>query len=189
MDLVDAIRARRSVRVFREDPIARSTVNELLELAALAPSPQNIQPWRFHVAMGPARDRVCEVVARTTQYLQEYVDALGEEEVERAARFYANLGGAPVVIGISSPRVPAHEVDGLNMCLGVGACIENLLLAATDRGLGACNITVPHWVADDVLAVFSVPDDRQLMSLVIIGKPDEVPVRRAYATGLVSYLQ
>jgi len=187
MDFADVIRTRRSVRVFKDTPVEEPVVREMIALASRAPSPMNIQPWHFHVATGKSRDRVCEVVSRTTQYLEEYLDVLGEEGIEHAAHFYANLGGAPVIIGISAPRVPEHDIDDLNTCLAVGACIENLLLAATDRGLGACNITVPRWVAEDVLAAFDVPADRRLMSIVVLGEPDEAPAAHAHPDSLTSY--
>jgi hypothetical protein len=56
--LNDAVRARRSIRAFRPDPVSEALVRELLEEARLAPSGTNIQPWKVHVVAGEARARL-----------------------------------------------------------------------------------------------------------------------------------
>ena len=58
MQLDDVLRARRSVRAFRPDPVPRGLLEEILTLAARAPSGTNIQPWKVHVVTGQARARL-----------------------------------------------------------------------------------------------------------------------------------
>ena len=58
----EAIRTRRSVRAFLPTPVDRATVEELLALAARAPSGTNIQPWKVHVVAGEVRDRLCRAI-------------------------------------------------------------------------------------------------------------------------------
>lgn len=189
MELKDVLRARHSIRVFKRDPVDESVIREIIEYATLAPSTFNMQPWHFHVATGSARDAVIEIIAQTTQYLQEYVDKLGPEVIEHAARFYADLGGAPVIIGLSAPIVEDPLVDQSNVCLSIGACIENLLLLATERGLGACNLTVPRWVSQDLLEAFQVPAGRELSSIMVVGIPDEMPAEREHNVDVITWLR
>ena len=174
MELTEALRSRRSIRVFDGDPVDRAVLEDLIAAAALAPSRMNRQPWYFHVATGDARRRVAEVMAMTTTYLDEYMDVLGPEGVERAARFYAELGHAPVIIGIASPR-SGDRFEARDFAISVGAAIENLLLAASDAGLGACVLSVPHWVADQLTSVFEIDPDWEIISLVVLGHADEMP--------------
>lgn len=54
----DALRARRSMRAFKPDPVPPGLVVELLTLASQAPSGTNIQPWKVHVVAGEARARL-----------------------------------------------------------------------------------------------------------------------------------
>ncbi|GAB4288053.1 MAG: nitroreductase family protein [Coriobacteriia bacterium] len=187
MELNDAIEQRRSVRVFAEEAVAKEVVDELVHAATLAPSSLNTQPWHFHIAMGPARDRVISVISQTTQYLEEYADVLGPEGTELAARFYADLGGAPVVIGVSTP---AYEdaVEQRNAYIAVGASIENLMLAATERHLGACNLTVPKWVESELTEVFEIPGERELVSILIVGIPAEEPEPRGRRADVATFL-
>ena len=64
MSLDDALKARRSVRAFRPDPVPRALIEEILQVASRAPSGTNIQPWKIHVVAGEVRERlVREVLA------------------------------------------------------------------------------------------------------------------------------
>ena len=172
MELSEAIRGRRSVRLYTGEPVADDTIRAMCEAAVLAPSSMNSQPWHFHVATEAVRDEVGQIMALTTRYLQEYIEVLGAEMVERAARFYEDLGGAPVVIAVSTPVVddPLEQADGY---MSVGAAVENLMLSALDAGLGSCNISAPKWVLDRLLEAFRVPEGRTIASLVLLGHPEE----------------
>jgi len=58
----EALLTRRSVRAFLPTPVDRATVEELLTLAARAPSGTNIQPWKVRVIAGETRDRLCRAI-------------------------------------------------------------------------------------------------------------------------------
>lgn len=53
-----AITSRRSIRAFLPTPVEPGLINELLQIAATAPSGSNVQPWNVHVVSGAARDRL-----------------------------------------------------------------------------------------------------------------------------------
>ncbi len=175
MELLDSLRSRHSTRLFKDEPVSDDEVRALCDAASLAPSPMNSQPWHFHVATGDVRIEVGEVMALTTQYLQEYLEVLGAEGVERAARFYEDMGKAPVVIAVSVP-ILTDPSEHNNALIAVGAAVENFMLAALDSGLGSCNLSAPRWVVDRLLDVFEVPSDRMIASLIIVGHPDETPL-------------
>jgi len=187
VELMAAIRNRRSIRVFDGQPVDPDTIRALAQAATFAPSRMNSQPWHFHVATDAALRRVTEVMAMSTSYLEEYIEALGPEGVERAARFYADLGNAPVVIGISSPHYE-DAFEARDAALSTGAALENLLLAAYDSGLGACSVSVPHWIADRLAAAFEVPPEREIVSLVVLGHADEAPVPKDRHADVITFL-
>lgn len=188
MELMDAIRSRRSIRTFDGRPIDRELVDRLVDAATYAPSRFNVQPWRFHIAMGDARRRVVEVMALNTAYVQEYLDIWGPSVIEHAAKFYADLGGAPVVIGVSAKRAeePMFVVDDT---IAVGAAMQNLMLAATEAGIATCSLTAPHWTKDRLMEVFEVPEGSDLMALVILGYADETPHEKERHVDVSVYLK
>jgi len=57
-----AIRTRRSIRSFLPDPVSRTILLELLDLAACAPSGVNAQPWKVHVLMASKKDAVSRAI-------------------------------------------------------------------------------------------------------------------------------
>lgn len=62
MTVDEALLSRRSVRVFLPDPVPRATVEEILRVAARAPSGQNTQPWKVYAVEGVVRERLCAAV-------------------------------------------------------------------------------------------------------------------------------
>jgi nitroreductase len=58
MNVSDALATRKSVRAFRSDPVPRALLADILSKAARAPSGGNLQPWKVHALIGPARDEL-----------------------------------------------------------------------------------------------------------------------------------
>jgi nitroreductase len=186
MDLYEVIHARRSVRVFSPRPVEREKLDRIFLAAAEAPSAMNAQPWRFHVAMGKARETVGHTMAQSTLHLREYIGVLPEEKLDFAERFYADLGQAPLVVAVSAPII-AEDFDKLNAYIAVGCAMENMMLAATAEGLACCSLTFSFWVRDDLAAAFALPDDREIVALVLLGYAEEEPVAPPHNLDVVTY--
>jgi nitroreductase len=188
VELAEVLKRRRSIRLYTGEPIPTGVIEDLIDAAISAPSSLNSQPWHFHVALGAARKAVGEAVAQSTRFLEEYASILPAGQLEKAAKFYADLGNAPVVIGVSVPD-SQDDVDRTNTLVSAGAAIENLMLRATDLGFGACCITAPRWVIDEVKAALGVADDRVLAGLVLVGVPAEEPIPTERRRDAVTYLE
>jgi len=190
MDVKTAIRTRRSVRKYKSTPVPKELILELLEEANLAPSATNRQPWEFVVVNRSFLDRLDEVLKDA---FRERVAGVSEEAMRRAIKylslpvedggdrlkalgsFYRTLGGAPVAVGVSLPREKDPWVWKNNIS-DSAAAIENLLLAAWDRGLGTCWMAGPLKTKADAIALFlGIPKDRELVAIVALGYPDHQP--------------
>jgi nitroreductase len=68
MDVIEAIRNRRSIRMFKPNPVPKKTLQELLDISRWAPSGGNVQPWYFEVLAG-------EALAKVTARLMEKATA------------------------------------------------------------------------------------------------------------------
>lgn len=190
MDVKTAIRTRRSVRKYKTTPVPKEIVLELLEAANLAPSATNRQPWEFVVVSRSYLDRLEDILKEA---FRERVAGVSEEAMRQAikdlslpeeesgdrlkslGRFYRTLGGAPVAVGVCLPRENDPWVWKNNIS-DSAAAIENLLLAAWDKGLGTCWMAGPLKARADVIAAFlGVPPDRELVAIVTLGYPDHRP--------------
>lgn len=188
MELFDAISARHSIRSYREEEVPREIIEKLIAAAGQAPSALNEQPWAFYVATGETRRRLGEIMFQSTHYLEEYLTVLGHTATPEHLNWYAELGGAPVVVACTMPRTD-DEFLLMNKYLSVGGAIENLLLAATDQGLGTCAVTFSFWVRDEIGKLLGVPEDRMIVSLVVLGYPTtQPPVAPPHRTDVAVYL-
>lgn len=186
MELEKVLRERHSVRRYARQDVAHDVIERVLDAAAFAPSAMNEQPWRFYVAEGETRARVGEIMAQSTVYLEDYIEVLSPEEYEHASEWYTDLGGCPVVVAVSMP-ITEDRLQLLNRTIAVGAALENVLLAATDHGLGACSITFSFWLRDQLAAVLEVPDDREIVALISLGYPAEEPVAPPHSHDIAEY--
>ena len=153
MELLEALRTRRSVRQWTAEPIPDEQLRKLVEAAAWAPSGSNNQPWAFVVIREPGRLK----------------------RLRAAAPGIAGRAAAIILIcldrrlGDEDPGTP--EYDMVHMSLG--AAMQNLLLAAHDQGLGACAIGSFH--AASLASIVSLPTHLELKLLVALGRPVSQP--------------
>ena len=153
MELMEALRTRRSVRQWTTDPVPDERLEELIEAAARAPSGGNTQPWAFVVIRDQARLR----------------------RLRAAAPGIAGRATAVVLICLDKQRADVEpgtaEYDMVHMTLG--AAMQNLLLAAHGQGLGACAIGSFHPAS--LRSIVSLPPHLELKLLVALGHPVSQP--------------
>ncbi len=167
MDTIEAILARRSIRRFTEEDVSEQDERTLIEAAFAAPSSNNARPWHF-------------VVVR---------DAATRARLAGVHQWSGLLARAPLVIAVlGRADATAWVEDG-------AAATENILLAATALGLGACWVGIwenrpePH--ADEVktLAILgTTAAEYRCLCLVGIGHPaDRKAPRTQFQPTKLSY--
>jgi len=175
MLVFEAMENRHSIRAYRPDPVPAEVLNELIYAASLAPSAFNQQPWKYYVTTGQSRSKLGQIMVQGTHFLEDYLQVIGYEMNEHVLQWYSELGKAPVVIACTLP-LTEDDLENLNALLSIGSSIQNLLLAATERGLGSCYLTFSYWVRDEIADMLGIPEDRMIVALIAIGYPAEVPV-------------
>jgi len=199
MNLDDAIRARRSVRAFRPDPVSEETIRELLAIASLAPSGTNIQPWKVHVVTGATRERLEREVlahretkptddkaefARTDKRKEPYLSrmrALGKD-------MYGRIGipkGDEAASWRQSGRnwsffdAPVgliftidKDLDSMSF-LDIGMFMQTFMLAAKDRGLDTCAQGAWNLFWTATRRVLSIPEDEYIIAGMALGYADD----------------
>src|ERR1043165_7907014 len=133
-DALTAIKTRRSVKEYLSTEVPREWIEEPLAPAQLAPNHKLTHPWRFHVFTGEGRERL---VAARQAAVRWAAEKKGEPVNEDALNFArAKCFSSPVVIIVSMVGDDKKIVDQENYA-ACWCAIENLLLAATARGLGS----------------------------------------------------
>jgi len=175
ISVVDVMARRHSIRAYSSEPVPLELIEKLMTAASLAPSAFNNQPWRYYIATGESRRKLGEIMVQGTHFLEDYLHVIGHEMNEWVLKWYSELGQAPVVIACTLP-VTDDELQNLNGYLATGSSIQNMLLAATEIGLGSCYLTFSYWVSDEIAKMLEVPEDRTIVALIALGYPEEDPV-------------
>ncbi len=148
---MNAIFTRRSIRAYRKDPVAEETVSQILKAGMHAPSAGDEQPWHFIVISDRA-------LLRAITKIHPYAEMLDE---------------APVAILVCADlALQKYEGYWVQDC---AAATENMLIQATDMGLGGVWLGV-HPVEERVAGLkklFGLPEAVRPFSLISLGYPAE----------------
>jgi nitroreductase len=162
MDLMDAIKGRRSVRTYKSDPIPKEKLQRVLEAVRWAPSWANTQCWEVIVVGGQG-------------IKQQLVETTSSGNPAREAILKAPL--TLVLVGIKGKagfkKGTAATDKGDWYMFDCGLATQNLCLAAHAEGLGT--VIVGSFDAAKAAGVLQVPQGRAVVALIPLGFPGTAP--------------
>jgi nitroreductase len=147
MDLLEGIYTRRSIRQYTDQPVEQKHLLEIIKAGTWAPSGLNNQPWRFVI--------VREKKARV--------------KLAKFTKYRVIIESAPACIAVFIDRGAMY--NDIKDHQSMGACIQNMLLAAHALGFGAVWLGEILKNAEDVRAFLELPPEMELMAVVAIGHP------------------
>ncbi len=200
MEVMEAIRRRKSIRAYKPEPVSRDIMKELLEAAIMAPTGSNSQPWKFYVVSGQRKKQLEELLlrcldesrpttnelqtqrsggdektqqkinSRRTELTRTVMDILTKNDlpIEMFAKGSFEYFRAPVAVFVTMDQSLAE-----NQILGIGAAVENLMLAACDKGLGACWIGMALMYSKEIKQELGIPDTERIVTSFALGYPDD----------------
>lgn len=175
MEFMEVINKRRSIRSYKPDGVSRETIDKLLHAAVQAPSAMNGQPWVFGVIQD--RGMLQAYSERTKAFLLGKVAEWpwlepfkGYFEDPNYSIFY-NAPALVIIYGKAESHVSLIDCT---------LAAENLMLSATDMGLGTCWIGFATEVLNsaDAKKELGVPDEYSVIAPIIVGHPDGPPTDR-----------
>ncbi|MBN2325103.1 MAG: nitroreductase family protein [Spirochaetes bacterium] len=160
MALIDIIRSRKSVRKYTGRPVPRKQVEMCVEAARLAPSADNVQPWRFIVLDDPAYKKLfCESVLtglfRRTRF------------IEKAPVIVVLAAKTSLIVHRVGKRVVKTDVQLIDM----GIAGEHFVLQAQELGIGTCWINM--FSPKRAKRFLGLPSGMRVISLIAMGYPAE----------------
>lgn len=147
METIEAIKTRRSVRRFTNKSVSEEVIEQILEAGRWAPSGLNNQAWRFIVVQSPETK---EALSGLTEY-------------------GAAVKNAPVLIVVFLDKEQMYHYT--KDVQSIGACIQNMLLAAHSLGLGAVWLGEILKNKESVNKVLEAPEHHELMAVIALGHP------------------
>lgn len=205
MDLITAMKERKSARVFSDKPVTRAQIEEIFECAGLAPSAINLQPWEYVVTYGDEKDRLIarlkkvhgernvtcgpgtanplpERFAKRSRAasvdLEPHIMALGTTFPDFINEGSCAFYGAPIAIIVTMDTLfPKLRY------LDVGLSVSYFLLAAHSLGLSTCPIGLLTAYGDDIADVLSIPAEKEVVLCIALGYADETSPINSIKTG------
>ncbi|HEX3721418.1 MAG TPA: nitroreductase family protein [Nitrolancea sp.] len=183
----ELLRGRRSVRRMRTDAIPRDIIEAVLEAARWAPSPHGTQPWRFVVLQDRAvRERLTDAMAGSWQHNLAMDGQDGSIVQQRLEGSRRRMLEAPVLILVSlftedleEYPDPVRQQSEITMAIqSLGACVQNMLLAAFRLGIDGGWMCAPLFCPDIVRSALDLPESHVPHALIPLGYAAADPKRR-----------
>jgi nitroreductase len=170
LDTLQAIRTRRAIKQYHEEPLPREWIEELLDAAHWAPNHHLTHPWRFHVFTGDGRARLVSARQAAVRHGAEKRGREVTDEDLEFARQKCFSAPAIVIVSMVVDENPIKEREDYAACW---AAIQNLLLAATARGLGSYPST-GDWIDQNFVGpVLGLADQERPVACVFLGYADQ----------------
>jgi nitroreductase len=187
MDILEAIKTRRSVGKVRQDCPPRVVIEQLLEAASWAPNHHVTEPWRFVVIAGDAREAFGEAMA--TAKTAEMDPAVKDIPME-FDRAKSKALRAPVIIAVAAEIPIGAKCVEIEEVAATAAAVQNLLLAAHALGLGAIWRTGDPAYDSGVKQFLGFAPTDHLLGFVYVGYPTVEPIRAKHtpATDLTRWI-
>ncbi|MDX1802025.1 MAG: nitroreductase [Marinobacter sp.] len=200
MRLDQAMKERRSIRGFKDEPVSRELLEDIIALANRAPSSMNTQPWHLHILTGEPLERVRQGNTERmldgtppSREIEDYSAYEGEHrkrQIEIAVQLFEAMGIERhdaerrqdwVMRGFRQFDAPVSVVVCFDRSLlkntiahfDTGAMTYGLVLAAWSKGLGAVINGQGIMQSPVVREIANIPDDQVILTCVALGWPDE----------------
>jgi nitroreductase len=176
MLVFETIRRRRSISKMSERRPTRAQIERMLEAATHAPNHYRVEPWKFIIFSGAARQELGEAMAqalalRLGQSQDEKVRALIEKERQKPLR-------APVVIVVAAEAPQRPEVRAIENIEAVAAAVQNMLLTAEEQGLATMWRTGEAAYDPQVKAWLGLAPEDEIVAFLYVGYPALSPPAR-----------
>lgn len=184
--MIPAIYDRRSIRKFSSRPIDERDLLELMDSAAKAPSSKNSQPWKYVIVTGDSKNEMLDAYRRglAREGSRDDCPPQWKQYLAAAAHTGDIMEQAPVTVlavnplgrGMDAPQTLEERVLEICSIQSISASIQNLLLAATDKGIGSLWICDIYFACPELSAWLG--EEGQLVAAVALGYPEESPAPR-----------
>ena len=175
--MISAIYDRRSIRKFTDRPISQEDITDIIQSGIKAPSSKNRQPWKYIVVQGNAKEEMLKVFRQGIER-EEKDNALlplSKQHIAAAKYTVDIMAEAPIIVfvvnslgkSILTELTPEEHVYEICNIQSISASIQNMLLAATEKGIGSL------WICDIYFAYSELckwlDSDGQLIAAIAFG--------------------
>ena len=194
-DTIKTIYERRAVRKYKEIPLERTIIEQIVDAGRMAPSAINKQPWKFYILTN--KDDIKDFSNEILKAVIKGVVKAGIKGIVKATKDVLHFShssdffntedpifhGAPLVIFITSPK------DNEWAALDIGMCSQNIMLTAKSMGVASCPIGMGKFVEQTkIYSRLHIPESEQVNLAIILGYGDEEPQMKDRVKNNISFI-
>jgi len=182
MNIIDAIKNRRSIRKFLKKEIDKETIANILKAGIDAPSPKNRQPWKFVVVSGRSKHELIHVMSKGIEKAKADLELVLDVDqfLSSAKTTLEIMEEAPIIIFVINTdakamqrQTPFKRFVEMSNIQSIGAVVENMLLASLEYGIGGL------WISDIYFTIAEIGEwlntNKQIVAAAAFGYPAEIP--------------
>lgn len=181
-EAIKAIKERRAVRTYKDKPIEKEKIKEIIECGLWAPSARNLQTWKFIVVTD--KNLIKEMGARIQNKVIDnprYSFVKERAKTKEDAIFYS----APMAVFILGNK------DNKWSIIDCSLAAENMMIAAKSLGIASCPIGMARYIKDekDIVKKLNFPESYELVLTIAFGYADENPVAKERKKDAVNWVE
>lgn len=169
----ELLKYRRSVRKYKDTPVAIEVIQEIIKESMLAPSAGNEQPWKFIIVNNKKmikkisdeskKNFLARIASNSDDYAKKYQGILQNESFN----VFYNAPCLVIILGFSYLK---------NLYVDCALAASYFMMAATSRGLGTCWVNLGKEIHDPKLVdALGIPDKSAIVAPIILGYPEKLP--------------
>lgn len=165
-ETLKTIYQRRAVRKYKDKPVDKALIEQIIDAGRMAPSAMNRQLWKFYVMTDKKQIRsLSPIIVKVANKVLSWIH--GMDSANSTDIIFHN---APVVIFITAPKKNRWAA------LDIGMCCQNMMLAAKSLGLDTCPIGLAKFLEKtDKISILGLSSSEQIQLALILGYGDEDP--------------
>ncbi|MFB5660688.1 nitroreductase [Alteribacillus sp. HJP-4] len=173
METMETLKTRRTIYDFKKDPVDRSIIEEVIHCAVLAPNHKMTEPWHFYVIQGDRK----ELLATRRRELKwtGFLDQDSERAQKAGEKAYQQMVDIPCVIAVTTHRYSVDPVREREDYAATSCAIQNLMLAAWDRGVGSKWGTGPLTKDKEAREIIGIAEEEAIAGFLFLGYPEKIP--------------
>ena len=160
----NSIYERRSIRKYLDKRVEKELIEQIIDAGRMAPSAKNRQPWKFKILSASDKNAVADILEDKTRDIPGHTGPHTAGVIRNVPHL--------IMVFIDNTVVENRDMD----IISIGACIENMILAYTDMGLGTIWIGNTNLISNEIKEILNVP--YETVSCVGVGYQDQFPKAR-----------
>ncbi|MFL0246116.1 nitroreductase family protein [Candidatus Clostridium stratigraminis] len=182
MDVLEAIKTRRSIGKVRDKEVSKELIEKIIEAGTYAPNRYLTEPWRFFVISGKGRDSLSRVMVDIL--MESGIDIDSEDGKKKLEKERDKSYRAPVIIAVAAEVTENGKALRIEELGAVYAAIQNMLLAAHGHGLAGYWKTGKACYAPKMKDFFGLKEKDEVLAFIYIGYADmekKPPHKRSFS--------